>query len=208
MPKSPRKENDAYQTDQILCQEILAALHAEGVFSSPPSPEGSFIVLEPSAGDGNFVEELSKLPGDWDIHAVDLVNDSDNLIRRGADKAKTGDFLTVDFEGVRYDAIVGNPPFVHAQEHILRALDLLRPGGTLAFLLRTAFQESHDRTAFWKEHPAYKVRPLIPRPSFTGNGKSDQQAYSVFLWKRGYKGPTIVEPLVWRAPIKKGKKAK
>ncbi|MFR2694376.1 MAG: hypothetical protein ACLTBV_31030 [Enterocloster bolteae] len=50
----------------------------------------------------------------------------------------------------KYDLIIGNPPFNQAIEFVEKCLGLLKPGGRLIFLLRTAFMESDQRFEFWQ----------------------------------------------------------
>lgn len=82
--------------------------------------EGARTILEPSAGDGAFVEAVGKRLGpDGRIDAIELHGDEASKIRArvpGADVA-TGDVFTwysVDRDGT-YDAVVGNPPFIRYQ---------------------------------------------------------------------------------------------
>ena len=51
----------------------------------------------------------------------------------------------------KYDLIIGNPPFSLALEFIQRAFQVVKPGGKVIFLLRTAFLESDRRFSFWQE---------------------------------------------------------
>lgn len=61
--------------------------------------------------------------------------------------------------------VVMNPPFHVAQEILVRALDEVRPGGTIAALLRLSFLASTKRLPFHRAHPS-DVYVLADRPSF------------------------------------------
>src|SRR6266511_3303810 len=80
--------------------------------------------------------------------------------------------------------VVGNPPFRQAQAHVEAALDLLRVGDRLAFLLRLNFLGSRDRVRFWRRPGLESVQTIAPRPSFGLNkhGKpgSDGTEYALF----------------------------
>ncbi len=133
-------------------------------------------VLEPSCGDGIFLKSLSAvLPKHSSVTAIELNSTEAKL---AADRASSLDNLSVDIkcadflewcltsknEHSKYDAIVGNPPFIRYQyltkkdqrfseqifkQHNLRftkhtnawvpfviaSLSLLRPGGRLAMVL-------------------------------------------------------------------------
>lgn len=150
--------------------------------------EGAWVV-EPSAGGGAFVRAAATA-GAYVVTTVDVDP------ARGVDIA--ADWLTVTsgmlldmgrhgrvMTGARPDAIIGNPPYSAAEAHVRHALALVRPSGVVAFLLRLAFLESKARSAFWREFPAVSVDVMVPRPSFTGDGRSDASAYAWFTWRPG-----------------------
>lgn len=82
--------------------------------------EGARTVLEPSAGDGAFVEALSQGLGRCGhIDAIELDEDEASKIQDRVPTAHvaTGDVFTwysMDRDGT-YDAVVGNPPFIRYQ---------------------------------------------------------------------------------------------
>lgn len=88
-------------------------------------------VLEPSAGNGNLAD-AAKAAG----AAVDTVEVSDALRKILEAKGHTlagRDFESFEPEGGQYDAVIMNPPFSNRQDaaHIMRAWDMVRPGGKL-----------------------------------------------------------------------------
>ena len=88
-------------------------------------------VLEPSAGNGNLAD-AAKAAG----AAVDTVEVSDALRKILEAKGHTlagRDFDSFEPEGGQYDAVIMNPPFSNRQDaaHIMRAWDMVRPGGKL-----------------------------------------------------------------------------
>ena len=84
------------------------------------------------------------------------------------------------------DLIISNPPYSHAEAFARVALQLVRPGGIVAFLLRLAFIEGQKRAAFHREHPS-DIHVLSTRPSFNGMG-TDSAAYAWFIWGLGCGG--------------------
>lgn len=84
------------------------------------------------------------------------------------------------------DLIISNPPYSHAEAFARVALQLVRPGGLVAFLLRLAFVEGQKRVAFHREFPS-DVHVLAARPSFNGMG-TDSAAYAWFVWGLGRGG--------------------
>lgn len=95
------------------------------------------------------------------------------------------------FEHIRFDVVVGNPPYSMAEEFIRLGCDVLKPGGYLVFFLRLAFWAGQKRgLGLWRDYPPYEIVPSSRRPSFTGNGVSDQKTeYALFVWRKGFRGP-------------------
>lgn len=151
---------------------------------------GGIEVLEPGAGSGNIIMTLQKY-GKFSIDAVEIrPEETENLKQLGVNVI-IGDFLSMEFEK-RYDLVIGNPPFNLAMEFVEKSLGLLKPGGMLIFLLRTAFMESTRRFPFWQkpEHQIAGLYTLHIRPSFTGHG-TDATSYSWFIWEPGNMLQTI-----------------
>lgn len=75
-------------------------------------------------------------------------------------------------------------PKADAQAFITKALTEVFPEyGYVIFLLRLAFLEGQKRSqTFWPKHCPSQVLTLGRRPSFTGNGKTDSTAYSLYYW--------------------------
>lgn len=142
-------------------------------------------VLEPSAGRGAIVKELLVAGvSASNIHAVELDEGRARDVNGFGVMTSIGDFTDpVEVDGLErsFDLVIGNPPFRDAEKHVRRALECVRPGGTVCLLLRLAFLESATRAGFHREHPS-DVYVLPRRPSFTGNGKSDSAAVAWFCW--------------------------
>ena len=177
-PADERTPLDAYYTDPAVAMACVAVL--------PALIDG--VLVEPSVGGGAFARAMrARWPG-RQIVGVDVVETPPGAVDCDAcqrcDWPSWGPFTPVA-------AIVGNPPYSHAEAHIRHALAVVRPGGTVAFLLRLAMLEGQKRAAFWREFPPVAVHVLSKRPSFTGGG-TDSAAYAVFQWRRGFCGtPTL-----------------
>lgn len=214
--KTERREHDAYFTPPELARAIVERV-------------ATFIgemgrIWEPHCGGGAFVAAArAQWPKHW-ITALDLVDRRDGALAAGACRfvkhdwlqplpAKLEPYTQVDPP----DLIIGNPPFLDAEAHVRRALEVVRPpegphgyykeGGHVAFLLRLAFLASGERlrgiSASGPSGMGLKmVCPIAPRPSFTGLG-SDNSEYALFVWQRDFKGlATLGEPIFWK-PAKK-----
>jgi hypothetical protein len=164
-------------------------------------------VVEPSAGRGAFVRAIRATWPDSKVMAVEI--DPENLSALWDPRLDVvvddwARFATAAAESLAPpDLIIGNPPYRQAQEHVEAGLRWLRPGGSLAFLLRINFLGSTSRVDFWNRAGLASVTPITPRPSFT-NGGTDGTEYAVFVWTKGHTGPArLCPPLVWKPERKR-----
>jgi hypothetical protein len=89
-------------------------------------------------------------------------------------------FLTSTNE--RYDWVVTNPPFKNAMAMLRKALRESNCGA--AFQLRLSFLEpTEDRVDFLRQFPPTTVI-VLPRYSFTGDGKSDSVTTAWMVWDK------------------------
>jgi hypothetical protein len=154
-------------------------------------------VVEPSAGLGPFVAAARAVWPTARVTAVDVdPGTHDVLVTAGAHQVVTANWAAA---ARRADLIVGNPPYLHAEQHVRLALAQMHPGDQLAFLLRLNLLGSRGRVEFWRETPLAWVAPVIPRPSFTPDGGTDATEYALFVWRQGYRGaPQLRRPIIWR----------
>lgn len=107
-------------------------------------------VLEPSAGAGNIAEEIlhrfkqlnnsrysySKDEKKYDVDLIELDQNLRYILQGKGFRVIHDDFLT--YEGFkRFDLIVMNPPFSNGDKHVLKALDLIKSGGTLLAIINS-----------------------------------------------------------------------
>ncbi len=134
-------------------------------------------ILEPCAGKGKIVRVLREHWPEADISAVELDGDRAGVLEQaGATKALQRDFLQMPVAG-RWDLVVTNPPFAHAQQFIERCLGVSRE---VCMLLRLNYLGSDKRAAFWRATPP-DVFVLPRRPSFAAALKCKNKACG---WKR------------------------
>jgi hypothetical protein len=172
--KKERREFDAYETPINSIVSLLSRY-----------PLGNGTILEPSAGSGNFVRTLRKLGYTNHITGVEVRGNEVSELEKYCDEVICGDFLTYNFTQT-YDIIFGNPPYNQAMDFVTKSLGLLDRHGALILLLRTAFLESKKRHEFWQANPVTRLWVLSERPSFTGDGNTDNSSYSWFIWEKGF----------------------
>lgn len=182
-----REKNDFYPTPYDLCHAALRALEIENPGFRPDS------FLDPGAGTGvwgNAVRSVfsPRLRDGIDIRELPQHPDYTGWIQGDYLEAKLG----------RFDLIAGNPPYKHAEEFVRKSFQHIASTGYILFLFRLSFLESQKRArGLWKEHPPAWVWVSAKRISFTGNGKSDDTAYALYLWQPMYHGETRLGWLDW-----------
>ena len=206
---SEREENDVYLTRYPLALAICEKLKADGVIVAPS------VMMEPSAGGGSFVSAMAEVWAPRTLYCNDL--NSGLILPEHEDRARfcierahlgrheshgklislEGDFLQIEQRNVPgIQAIVGNPPFTFAEQHVRHAISLLAPGGALAFLLPVNFLSGIKRVGgLYREHPPEYVYVIDKRPQFVDgyrinkHGKrvkkgTDSNEYGVFVWRK------------------------
>lgn len=149
------------------------------------------LILEPSAGNGNIILGLRNRGYKNHITAIELRAEEENNLLNLSNAVGIYNFLEKG-SPIKYDVIIGNPPYSLAQEFIDKSLSLLTPGGRLIFLLRTNFLESKKRFIWWQDKIPSRLYVLSKRPSFTGKG-TDATSYSWFIWERHGNAKQIIK---------------
>lgn len=161
---SKRRPLDAYYTPEHLVTPLLELVRPTGR------------MLEPCAGDGSISRLLEKLP-----RTAVFTNDIDVGLRNVDTHrdATDPDFWRKLRHGNHLDWVITNPPFSKAKiilDHALRNAD------NVALLLRLSFLEpTLDRQDLLSECPPDALI-VLPRHSFTGDGKSDSVTCAWMVW--------------------------
>ncbi len=196
-----RKPLDLYATPLAAA---LAICRLAARYVSPPGE-----VLEPSAGPGGFVAAARVVWPEAPVTAIDIDGAHAETCRAaGAEGFVESDWQAYAARMVerRRQApflflppllIIGNPPFSHAQAHVEAALELLRDGEHLVFLLRQSFRGAVERVEFWRRTPLLWISTVVPRVSFVDGG-NDMGECEVFCWRKGYREPAeVLPPMLW-----------
>ena len=157
--KRTRRAWDFYETPAAVTDALLAVV--------PVGPGAA--VYEPCAGDGAIVR---RLPPDCQV----WTNDRDPA--RGADTHH--DATTAAAWAVAPAWVVTNPPFRAAFAIARQACAVATRG--VALLVRLSFLEpTRERGAWLAAHPPDLVL-VLPRPSFTGDGRTDAVTVAWLVW--------------------------
>lgn len=193
-----RDELDRYYTPPALAESCVGALWDE------LHPGSVSEVLEPSIGAGAFANAVDwRLPELGQVIGVDLDGAApasrDYLTVRGSFLDYDWARMSCDVSGLapeylhpRPHLVIGNPPYRDAEQHVAKALDV--SARHVAFLLRASFLGSSRRAGnLWQHSPLRKVWFVSPRPSFTGNGKTDGAEYAFFWWDKRHSGAATID---------------
>lgn len=186
---------NAHYTSPVIIRAMYAALYNMGFRSGN--------VLEPSCGIGNFFgcipEEMSKSK----LYGVEIDIISGRIAKLLYPKARiiVCGFENTDFPSNFFDLVIGNVPFgqykVNDQKYnrfnftihnyfLAKSLDLVRPGGILAFITsRYTFDaQNTDVRSYLAERADLLGAVRLPRNAFRANAGTDVVSDIIFLQKR------------------------
>ena len=172
-----REPNDYYATSPKAVIKFMK------IFQIPN------VVCEPACGEGH----ISKV-----LEAYNHKVYSSDLIDRGYGKGNVDFFKTVKLPD-DCNCIITNPPYKFAMEFVLHSLKLLKDDGLCIMFLKTTFLEGKNRyNKLFKYNPPLYVYQFVERVICANNGNFEQYpssaiSYCWFVWKKGYKGDTIVK---------------
>lgn len=122
-----REENDYYATDPRALELFIDKFIDDGERFSDD-------VWECACGEGHLSNVLHRYG--YRVWSTDLVD-------RGYEGAEIRDFLAE--RHLWGGDIITNPPYKHAKEFVLQALDNIRKGNKVIFFLKCQFLEGQDR---------------------------------------------------------------
>ena len=171
MHDKKRHKLDQYFTPGWAVRELLKHVNLEGTR-----------ILEPCAGEGGIWKPLRAR-----LKKIQLVtNDIDPTM----DTELNFDATTAEFWDIplSVDWVITNPPFSAGFDILWRARQRAKKG--VAFLMRLSFLEptkKHPRGAWLHQNPP-DLLVVLPRYSFTGDGKTDSVACAWMVWYNTTKG--------------------
>ena len=172
-----RRANDFYPTPAWATEELLRQI-----------PQIGGVILEPCVGDGAIARVIDC--GDRIVYGSDI--DPQMNCSFCGDAARRDFWESVRdvmFEE-RLDWAITNPPFNVAAQIVPLAYEFADRG--IAMLLRLSYLEpTEDRGAWLNEHPPTSMI-VLPRISFTGNGKTDSVTCAWMVWEKDKTGTITV----------------
>lgn len=125
-------------------------------------------VLEPSCGEGRFLDAMRALRPDLLTLGVEI---DPVLARMAAERGhniRTGDFTEIELYMIP-DAIIGNPPFEAKiiDQFLAKSYKMLRPGGRAGFILPAYYFQAASRVEQMRRRWSISAEQ-IPRSIFPG----------------------------------------
>ena len=183
--KHNREIHDYYATDPDATNLFLDQLEKDGDIKLHRN------IWEPACGEGHISKELEKRG--YCVFSSDLYD---------RNYGYTGiDFLNQNKKPFVSCDIVTNPPYSIATEFVEKSLDLLNEDEYGIMHLRTLFLEGKSRYELFKENPPKYVYVHSTRYCCAMNGefyeesgkkKGSAVSFAWFIWKKGFKGDTII----------------
>lgn len=150
-------------------------------------------IWEPAAGRGAMVRVLRA--AGHEVYATDLIDyGSADVDLPGAD------FFRFEEMPAGCEAIITNPPFMHANEFVARAIEI---APLVVVLLRLAFLESERRTPILdsghlaRVHVYRKRLPMLHRDGWEGRKANSGMAFGWFIFSRYHAGPAQLHRISW-----------
>ena len=169
-----RRKNDFYPTPEFATHELVKRVEIMGCVLECCA--GTNDIARPLAGNARKIWTNDY---DFDRHHPFHFD--------AADKHGWMDFRR---ECGAMDWVVTNPPFNQAAQIVPLAHGFAGIG--IAMLLRLSFLEPvEDRGAWLNEHPPTSMI-VLPRISFTGDGKTDSVTCAWMVWEKGKAGTITV----------------
>lgn len=186
---------NAHYTSPVIIRAMYAALYNMGFRSGN--------VLEPSCGIGHFFGCLPENMQKSKLYGVEIDSISGRIAKLLYPKAKiyVCGFENTDFPSNFFDIVIGNVPFgqykISDQKYnrlnftihnyfIAKSLELVRPGGILAFISSryTLDSKNTDVRQYLAERADLLGAVRLPRNAFKANAGTDVVSDIIFMQKR------------------------
>lgn len=116
-----------YPTPKNLVKELFEPVDMDYVYT----------VLEPSAGNGDLVEDMNTQRYNCykpAVYCIEINQNRQNTLKGKGFTVIWDDFMTFD-SMMQFSLIAMNPPFANGEMHLLKAIDLCEDGGQIVCIL-------------------------------------------------------------------------
>lgn len=151
-------------------------------------------IWEPACGPGAIVRVLREAG-----HAVVATD----LMDHGCEGQEAGvDFLKLRTAPRGVETIVTNPPYMHANAFVARALHLCP---RVIMLLRLGFIAGTKRSSILDNGLLARVHvfrnrlPMMHRAGWEGPRATSQTEFAWFCWDRAHLGPPLINRISWKS---------
>ena len=184
---SERASQDYYATSPLAVDKLASK------FDIPHK------VLEPCCGQGHLSERLKE--HGHEVWSYDIVDRGYGEVQNFFEMLTLPDSLSAESAFREDMAVVTNPPYPHAMEFILHALELVPDGSYVCMFVKTTFLEGKKRyKELFSRQPPMLLLQFVERILCAKNGdfvearkQGSAVSYCWIIWKKGYKGKTIVD---------------
>lgn len=172
-----REENDFYATEP---KAIIELLKYENFNKN---------IWECACGQNHLANVLKN--NDYNVRCSDLIERIEGI--------EIKDFLSDTNNELWNGDIITNPPYKYAQQFIEKALDIIPEGNKVAMFLKLQFLEGQKRKLLFQKYPPKVLYVSSSRLNCAKNGdfetykSSSAIAYGWFIWKKGFKGDTVIK---------------
>jgi len=158
-----RFDNDLYETPEWASEVIL-----------PFIPSRVQTIWEPACGSGQMVEVFRK--NGYLVRATDITTGNDFMQQTPSEHA---------------DAIITNPPYNIAGPFIRHALDIVKPDGFVAMLLRYEFDAASSRADLFANNPYFAFKLVMTQRIRWIEGTKGRPSihHAWFVWDKTHTGP-------------------
>ena len=126
-------------------------------------------VLEPEAGIGNIADAAKEVTDHVDC--IERMTDFCEILKLKKHNVIANDLLTAETAPI-YDSVVMNPPFSEECEHIKRAFDFVRPGGSLVAVCSSSIQwkstRKYEQFRDWLSEHTHSINECGAKFEMTG----------------------------------------
>lgn len=126
-------------------------------------------VLEPEAGIGNIADAAKEVTKNVDC--IECMVEFQEILRLKKHNVISGDLMDTEIQPI-YDAVIMNPLFSEECEHIQRAFEFVRPGGSLVAVCSNSIQwkstRKYEQFRDWLAEHTHSVTESAAKFEMTG----------------------------------------